>query len=266
MIKEAVFSKAPAELRKFVIHYCLAEFNPGSYDGSKANRCVPSGMAELIFHLNDAHCYSADSDKNIIFPGGYIVGVMEYPVLWKIPPSGKMFSVRIKPEYISDIIGLSIAETKNTFIDLELLRDPDLNRLKDKLSVAANLIEMGNLFSDFLKKRLANQKRCDDYLVRALEDIRASMGRKAINDVSRDNYICRRQLERRFISALGYSPKAYSKIIRFSSVIESMQKPQRNHEAWHEFIYKHGYSDQAHFIKEFREYAGSTPGEFYREA
>lgn len=263
MIREAKTRPAPPELSRYIVSYSCADFSGIDSGLSQTNKCLPTGMAELIFHLNDIRCFSAESGKtsSLIFPRAYLVGVMEDPVFWRIPENGRMFSVRIKPEYIKLILGVNISETRNTFTDIGLLPDRSLVTLSDKLAECSHFNEMCILFDGFLKKRLSDAADPDDYLISALEDIRLSGGKKKITRVSEDNYICKRQLERRFINEIGYSPKAYSKIIRFSSVIETIQR-KAVLDDWHEFIHIHGYSDQAHFIKDFRTFAGSTPGGF----
>lgn len=263
MIREAKVRPAPPELRRFIVSYSFADFSCIETEASHTNICLPTGMAELIFHLNDLRCFSARGDSAILrFPGAYLVGIMEDPVLWRIPKNGRMFSVRIKPEYIKFIFGLSVSETRNTFIDISLFSDCSLISFTDKLYNCIHFDGMCNLFNSFLREKLSGFSMNDDYLISALEDIRISKGKKRIVNVSQDNYICKRQLERRFISEIGYSPKAYSKIIRFNHVIETILQNGISRD-WHEFIHLSGFSDQAHFIKDFRAFTGRTPGRFY---
>ena len=65
-----------------------------------------------------------------------------------------------------------------------------------------------------------------------------------------------------FDNLVGISPKYYAKITRFNKAAQAMD---RNPEAplTHTAL-DHGYYDQAHFIKEFKEFSGITPS-FYRK-
>ena len=60
------------------------------------------------------------------------------------------------------------------------------------------------------------------------------------------------------------TPKAYLRVSRFQRVLA------RVHAApsvdWMEEVERHGYYDQPHFIREFKEFSGFTPTEYFRLA
>lgn len=67
-----------------------------------------------------------------------------------------------------------------------------------------------------------------------------------------------RHISRLFLAALGCSPKSFCRYARFQTVLAAMERaPGRNSAA---FLQKTGYSDRAHFQREFREFTGITPG------
>jgi AraC-like DNA-binding protein len=72
-----------------------------------------------------------------------------------------------------------------------------------------------------------------------------------------------RQLQRQFQDVVGVSPKALSRAIRFEEVRKRLMldPDQSLTDLAHEF----GYTDQAHFNRDFKELADRTPGEFARE-
>jgi methylphosphotriester-DNA--protein-cysteine methyltransferase len=72
-----------------------------------------------------------------------------------------------------------------------------------------------------------------------------------------------RQLERVFRDHVGLGPKTYSRLVRFDRTVRGIQR--RGALSWTHFALIHGYSDQAHFINDFKEFAGVTPVQFETE-
>ena len=72
-----------------------------------------------------------------------------------------------------------------------------------------------------------------------------------------------RQLERVFREHVGLSPKTYSRLVRFDRAARGIDA--RGTSPWTHFALTHGYSDQAHFINDFKEFAGVTPAQFESE-
>jgi AraC-like DNA-binding protein len=73
-----------------------------------------------------------------------------------------------------------------------------------------------------------------------------------------------RQLERRFKEGTGLPPKAFARLVRFSRVSERLE--HHPDESLTELAFEFGYADQAHFNREFRTFAGVSPGRFADEA
>ncbi len=75
--------------------------------------------------------------------------------------------------------------------------------------------------------------------------------------------INRRKLERQFSTFIGISPKKYQKITRIQKVIINMithKNPDLT-----EWTYAFGYYDQPHFIRDFNEFTGLSPGKFFHK-
>jgi AraC-like DNA-binding protein len=66
-------------------------------------------------------------------------------------------------------------------------------------------------------------------------------------------------LERQFLQVIGLPPKVYG-IARFQNVMQALQYAA--FQAWPALAMDCGYYDQAHFIKEFKTFTGTTPSEF----
>ncbi|MBJ7428847.1 MAG: AraC family transcriptional regulator, partial [Bacteroidia bacterium] len=86
-------------------------------------------------------------------------------------------------------------------------------------------------------------------------------GQLSINELTEDLKINRRQLERKFSSVIGLSPKQLSKIIRIQSTLKMLANKQFT--SLTAIAYEGSYYDQAHFIKDFKEFTGVSPKMFY---
>lgn len=72
-----------------------------------------------------------------------------------------------------------------------------------------------------------------------------------------------RTLELHFKKFIGLSPKTYCRIVRFNSLIQQLSEtPQLDSYEW---IEKYGYSDQSHFIKDFKDFTGMSPMKYFKD-
>ena len=67
-------------------------------------------------------------------------------------------------------------------------------------------------------------------------------------------------MERQFSKKIGFSPKFYARIVRFSHAMKML----RQNKGVFDVIEDCGYTDQAHFIKEIRIFTGRTPKFYYK--
>lgn len=71
-----------------------------------------------------------------------------------------------------------------------------------------------------------------------------------------------RHVNRLFLHCLGFGPKLFCKQVRFQSTLEKLTKmPDRKIAP---LLAQTGYSDQAHFQREFKEFTGLTPKQYLR--
>jgi AraC-like DNA-binding protein len=88
-------------------------------------------------------------------------------------------------------------------------------------------------------------------------------GRFRISELAEHCNLSSRQLQRQFQDATGVSPKTLARAIRFEQIRKQLMfDPDQSLTT---LAHDHGYTDQSHFIHDFREFAGRTPGEFARE-
>lgn len=93
----------------------------------------------------------------------------------------------------------------------------------------------------------------------ALYIILSTHGRLSAREAAGYAAVSLRQLERIFAGHIGLSPKKVAQIIRFQSLWRAVFADA--HQDYALLALSHGYTDQAHMIREFRRYTGITPSQ-----
>jgi AraC-like DNA-binding protein len=99
----------------------------------------------------------------------------------------------------------------------------------------------------------------DTLISEAVRLIMSANGTLRISELSQKLYISQSPLEKRFRKTVGATPKKFSSIIRLHSAINNYA----NDKSLTELGYASGYFDQAHFIKDFKQFTGETPEKFF---
>jgi AraC-like DNA-binding protein len=69
-------------------------------------------------------------------------------------------------------------------------------------------------------------------------------------------------MERRFLAGVGIGPKRFARILRFQRALREKTDDAR---AWADVALDCGYCDQAHFIRDFKSFTGTSPARFFAE-
>ena len=77
-------------------------------------------------------------------------------------------------------------------------------------------------------------------------------------------FLSERQFRRVCVRETGLSPKSLERILRFRKVWTSLHDSPHTVGPMSDLAHAFGYSDQAHLIREFREFSGETPGSCLR--
>ena len=248
-----------SELTEFVIRYW-------TLDGGKEkipikNTIVPDGTMKLIFHYGDTYKHHSPSGEIVLLPKCFLIGQLTKPYV--IEPAGVTgsFVVQFKPNGFLPFTSIPIKEMENTAVPLDVLFGEEGKILGEQILNANATPDRIQIIETFLIKQLANKKTIDTIVKSTVETIFNANGQFSVNDFTMSNNIDRRQLARKFSLAIGLSPKQLAKTIRIQNTLKVLLN--ENISSLTDLAYENEYYDQAHFIKEFKEFTGLTPKEFF---
>ena len=148
---------------------------------------------------------------------------------------------------------------KSVSLENFMLRS-ELLLLEEKLAEAGTDTQRIAAVEKFLISRMTNVTP-DKLVLAALAAIHKSKGNIRIKELTEQLHVSQSPLEKRFRQAVGASPKKYASIVRLKSIIQQYDKAS----SFTELGYETGFYDQAHFIKEFKNFTGDTPEKFFSD-
>ncbi len=234
------------ELRQFVRYYWVLESNePFSI------LTFPIGCPQIIFHKKSP-LYIPELD--ISQAQFTISGQVNFPA--HIQSGGRL--EMIVAVFYPHTIGMFIDTPPSSFYNMEISGYDIENRQLNEIARIIFDIEDHNDCIAILEKYLLSKIKPVLNISRIGESIKAmfdapSMAVSSLADIA---CLSKRQYERIFGETVGMNPKEYSRVVRFQKAMWIMQKGERNFAG---IAAECGFSDQSHFIRDFKSMSGNTP-------
>ncbi|TXF90011.1 helix-turn-helix domain-containing protein [Neolewinella aurantiaca] len=230
-------------------------------DTPTRNTIVPDGCMKMIFHYGAPYKHYDEQGTGTLLPKSFVIGQLTRP--YEVEPVGATgtFFVCFHPSGFQPFATRPIKKMENTAVSLEELFGEDGQEIGQKVLQAELTSERISLVEAFLLGRLANTETIDQIVQSTVETILTANGQLSVGELSQQNNTNRRQLARKFSSDIGISPKQLSKTVRLQAALKILLN--KDVASLTDLAYEHEYYDQAHFIKDFKEFTGLTPKEFY---
>lgn len=228
---------------------------------SQRQRIIPDGTIEMAFILGDDIKRYTSEKEFIMQPRAMVLGQTIEP--FYIEPTGYVntFAIRFYPYGFANFVTMPIKNLANKETPIELLfGEKTANKLKQKIIEAKNSRERIEIIENFLLEKLNEKTTIDSIVKTTIDALLATNGSASISTILKEDLSKRRQLERNFKKQIGVSPKQLGKVIRLQTALKMLLNKKA--ENLTDIAYESKYFDQAHFIKDFREFTGINPKEF----
>jgi AraC-like DNA-binding protein len=168
--------------------------------------------------------------------------------------------VRLTPLGARALFGLPMHELTNRVVDIDDLLGRRGDELVGLLWDADSWQRRFALLDEAIASRLDAAQRSESELAWAWGRLRSSAGRTSVSVLADELGWSHRRLIARFREGIGLAPKTLGRILRFERVSHLLQHVEEPRLA--EVALDCGYYDQAHLNRDFRQFAGTTPGEY----
>jgi AraC-like DNA-binding protein len=235
--------------------------SPGSVAADR-ERVLPTGGMHLVFRLSD-HPLRLFNDIND--PIGYRVGHMIVGgarasfYVREISQPVSSVGAQLRPGTAELLFGVPAGELAGRHTPLEDLWGPSAVEARERLIEAGGLQPRLDVLEALLAARLPTVRGLHPAVAQALERFTTTAD---VRQAVKESGYSHRRFIALFHRGLGLTPKLYCRVLRFQEALE--QVAAHAAASLVEVALDAGYSDQAHFNREFREFAGVSPGE-YRE-
>jgi len=231
-------------------------------------RIIPDGCIEMAFILgDDIKRYTfhsrrrASKEEFILQPRAMVLGHTIEP--FYIEPTGYVntFAIRFYPYGFANFVTIPIKKLANKETPIELLFGEENSKaLVQNINQATDSIQRIEIIEKFLLDILKDKTTIDKIVKMTVDALLSTNGSATIGSILKEDLSKRRQLERNFIKQIGVSPKQLGKVIRLQTALKMLLNKKSGNLT--NIAYESDYFDQAHFIKDFKEFTGVNPKAF----
>jgi len=173
---------------------------------------------------------------------------------------GRVFGIKFKPGAFYPFVKAPVSQLTNASISFWDAFGVDCKALEEAILSREDEGEMVALAENFLRERLPERDKNVRVINEIVDHIIAHREITKVDDVVSQLDLNKRTLQRLFRQYVGVSPKWVIKRYRLHEVAERLAGGEVVD--WPGMVVELGYSDQAHFIKDFKTIVGSTPAEY----
>jgi AraC-like DNA-binding protein len=232
---------------------CLWVLEGARDGGVQAETVSPDGCIEVIVHLEERFRRRGEP---VAQPRGFLVGPMTGPLSLETPARVRTVGIRFRPGRAAALSGVPLTDLADRDVVLEDLSGPPARRLIERFGESRDDAQVTEAAASFISEAARPRPWPDPAVAAAVAEILRRRGLVRLDRLASHCGVAPRSLERRFLAAVGFSPKRLARIVRFQRVFRELQTGLHD---WVDVAVRCGYFDQAHLIRDFREFTGQAP-------
>ena len=189
-----------------------------------------------------------------------VFGVMTGKFGRLLENKGRAFGIKFKPGAFYPFVKSPVSQLTNNTLSLYDVFGTAGQAFEEAILSREDAAEMIAIAENFLRERLPEPDENVRIINEIVDYIIAHREVTKVDDVVSQLNLNKRTLQRLFRRYVGVSPKWVIKRYRLHEVAERLA--QGEVVDWPAIVLELGYTDQAHFIKDFKTIVGRTPAEY----
>jgi AraC-like DNA-binding protein len=246
-------------LQPYVECYWIVKSTSQPPDAYK-DKILSYGYPEVGFVYGDGFSFSVGEHAEERVPGCFLAGQFCQPYFLCNKGKSGMTAIKFKPAGLYELLRVPMKEFTNKVVDFASIAGVEASLWANQVVEAPSNFQRVKLIENFLLNKLHDRHTCLGKMQQTVDMIINKFGNVTVKELACNLHISDRQLERRFLEVVGVSPKLFARMIRMNYVFKLLRtNPSLK---WQDIIYLCGYYDQAHFIRDFKCFAGESPKAF----
>jgi AraC-like DNA-binding protein len=229
----------------------VREIKADSFSDTLTHIVPPMGAPEIIFYVG-----SISQIKNTGCKNGFVKG--QYNIVQKIDfiPNYHFLSIVLKPYGLKQLFGVNAIELLNAVVDVEAHEASNslLANIKNQPIDSSLILQLAQRMLQFPTYAVSEGTKA---FIQAVKTAPAD----TIKNIAKDQGLGLRTLQRNFKNEVGLTPSEYLRIIRINRIERRLTETSDVFELIADF----DFTDQSHFVKEFKQWRNHAPKAFLRQ-
>jgi AraC-like DNA-binding protein len=231
-------------------------FSESDYKQAVKDVFFADGCIEMVFHVGLDFYRGVEKECC-----AKVIGQITRPLTMRAIGKGASFGIWFLPHTFSLFSGFPVYELNDKAIACDNVFDRAFIAFVQNALHENEHERLVNGINIYLEEKLSKRNLTRDKIAaHGVQYIFADKGHADLDKLARDCNVSNRYLQKLFREKIGFSPKFLIRIARFQHAMNQLIHSRAT--SLTQLACETGYYDQAHFIREFKEFTGGSPSRF----
>jgi AraC-like DNA-binding protein len=208
------------------------------------------------WHLGDGHKPGLMTRHN-----SFVAGLYSTYAVTENTGASHCLQFNLTPIGAREIFGIPMHELSDRIVDFADVVGHAGTQIKTQIAEAPDWPSRFAILERFLMRRVGDAPHVSGTVSQAWARLNETGGTIPVSVLARELACSRKHLAYLFRNEIGLAPKIIGRLLRFRRAVRQCELGLSSG-GWAEVALDAGYFDQAHLIRDFRQFAGMTPLEF----